>query len=149
VSQEQRLSVVAALTALASSHDYRDRADAGHALSSFADAPGTRTMLLELVLDDRDTFVTVATTEALLRRKDPVGLAIVAEALAASDFQHNSRIQAAVLEVFGIYASDRDAAARMCESLATDRSEQVRSGAGSLLRMLDEINPVLHPIQNG
>jgi hypothetical protein len=71
-------------------------------------------------------------------------MAIVAEALATTDFQHDSRIHTAVLEVFGIYASDRDDAAHMCESLATDPSEQVRHGAGTLL---GEIDPVLHPTQ--
>lgn len=74
--------MVTALVGLAGSCDYRDRADAGRCLASFAQAAGT---LLELVLDAGDTFVTRATAEGLLRRQDKVGLAMVASALAAAD----------------------------------------------------------------
>ncbi|MFJ9779070.1 hypothetical protein ACIRSS_05775 [Amycolatopsis sp. NPDC101161] len=75
---------MAALIELAGSADYRDRADAGRGLAGFAEMPEARGPLLELVLDDRDTFVTRVTAEALLRRQDLAGLAVVASALAAN-----------------------------------------------------------------
>jgi hypothetical protein len=114
-------------------------------MSSFADVPGAEVTLLRLVLDGGDTFVTRATAEALLRRQDEAGLAIIAEALVAADFQHYSHIHAAVHDVFGIFASERDDAMRMCEALAMSSNEQVRRGAGSLLELLGKINPVLYP----
>ena len=63
---------------LAASRDYRDRADAGRAMASFADVPEARGPLVRLVLDRDDTFVTRATAEALLRRRDSAGVAAVA-----------------------------------------------------------------------
>jgi hypothetical protein len=63
VSNEARRAVVAALIELAGSPDYRDRADAGRGLASFAEMPEARGPLLELALDDRDTFVTRVTAE--------------------------------------------------------------------------------------
>lgn len=114
-------------------------------MSSFADVPGAAATLLGLVLDGGDTFVTRVTAEALLRRQDEAGLAVIGEALAAADFQHSSYIHAAVRDVFGIFASERDDAIRMCEALAADPDEQVRQGIGVLLELLHEIDPVLYP----
>ncbi|MFE1413429.1 hypothetical protein ACFW6F_21910 [Streptomyces sp. NPDC058746] len=70
VDKGLRHAVVTALGELGRSHDYRDRADAGHGLAGLADVPEAFGLLLELVLDPRDTFVTRRTTEALVRRKD-------------------------------------------------------------------------------
>ncbi|GAA1778433.1 hypothetical protein [Luedemannella helvata] len=145
MGQEERRAAVTALVGLAGSRDYRDRADAGRAMSSFADVPGAAATLLGLVLDGGDTFVTRMTAEALLRPRDDVGLAVIAEALVAADSQRSSHIHAAVLDVFGIFASERDDATRTCEALATDPNERVRQGADVLLEMLNEINPVLYP----
>jgi hypothetical protein len=136
---------VGALVRLAASRDYRDRADAGRALASFAEMPGARESLLGLVLDADDTFVTRATAEALLRRQDTAGLAIVAEALVTADFQRFSWIHTAVVDVFGIFVADRDGAVRTCEALGLDTNEQVRQGAGELLDMLNQISPILYP----
>ncbi len=71
---------------LAKSSDYRDRADAGRAMASFAEISTARNGLLGLVLDARDTYVTLVTAEALLRRQDSAGLAIVAAALATAAY---------------------------------------------------------------
>ncbi|GAB3799771.1 hypothetical protein [Micromonospora zhanjiangensis] len=144
-----RRAAVVALLGVAESSEFRERADAGRALASFAELPAAQEGLLELVLDTADTFVTRETAEALLRRRDGAGLAIVAKALATADFQHMSRIHAAVLAVFGVFATDRDDAVRMCKSLILDDDEQVRGGAGELLDMLTEITPVLYPQQDG
>ena len=137
--------MVAALVGLAGSPDYRDRADAGRALAGFAEAAEAAGPLLELVLDAGDTFVTRATAEALLRRQDKAGLALVAAALAAADPGHADWIEAAVLDVFSVLSTDRDAAVRWCEALAQDSDERVHRGAAELIAMLLEINPILHP----
>lgn len=85
MSEEARRTVVATLIDLAGSPDYRDRADTGRSLASFAEVPKAGKALLDLVLDTGDTSVTHETATALLRRQDTVGLAVVASALAVAD----------------------------------------------------------------
>jgi hypothetical protein len=138
---------VAALIELARSADYRDRADAGRCLASFVEQSGARRTLLALVLDANDTFVTVATAEALLRRKDTAGLDVVAGALAAAEFNQMLWIDSAVRDVFGVLASDRDAAVQTCETLTRNSDAQVRSGGAELIAMLNDIDPILHPAE--
>jgi hypothetical protein len=107
---------------------------------------------LELVLDRGNTFVTQATTEALLRGQDPAGLAVVASALAAlgpGQPNHVDWIHAAVLDVFMVSSRDRDAVVRVCEVLARGRDEQVRRGADLLIAALAGISPLLRPEQDG
>jgi hypothetical protein len=145
MSYEARCAVVSTLIGLARSTDYHDRADAGRALASFAATPEAREPLLKLLLDADDTFVTQATAETLLRRHDAAGLAAVASALAKADFNHADWIHTAVIDVFGIFGSDRDAARRNCETLVRDHGGSLRQGAGQLREMLIEINPVLYP----
>jgi len=135
VDRDRRLAVVAALVELATSDAWLDRADAGRALASFAELPESREPLLRLVLDAEDTFVTRVTAEALLRRNDRAGIAIVAEALAAADFQHGTYIHEAVEAVFLVFASERDQAMAICEAL----------GAAELRGMLAAVDPLLHP----
>jgi hypothetical protein len=148
MSDEARRAAVAALTRLAGSTDYRDRADAGRGLASFAEMPEARGPLLDLVLDAGDTFVTRVTAEALLRRQDSAGLEVVAAALAAADPNHAEWIHTAVLDVFGVFPRDRDTAVRECEALALDSDEQTRCGLDQLTTMLVGIDPILQPAQN-
>lgn len=104
MNNESRRAVVAALIELAGSPDYYDRADAGRALSSFAEMTEAQGPLLNLILGDGDTFVTQVTAEALLRRQDSAGLAVVASALSAIgsvDPNHVDWIYTAILDVFG------------------------------------------------
>lgn len=136
MDNEARRAVVTALMGLAESSDYRDRADAGRALAAFAETPEAGSPLLKLLLDADDTFVTRVTAEALLRRHDAAGLAAVAAALAGADANHADWIHTAVLDVFGAFSSDRDAAVRGCEALARDPEERVRQGAELLTRLL-------------
>jgi hypothetical protein len=148
MSNETRLAAVAALIRLAGCADHRDRADAGRGLASFAEMSEARAPLLGLVLDADDTFVTRATAEALLRRQDSAGLAVIAGALAAADPNHVDWIGTAVRDVFGVFSSARDAAVRECEALARDADEQTRCGVDQLTAMLVGITPILHPVQN-
>lgn len=148
MTDEARPAVVAALIRLAGSPDYRDRADAGRCLASFAEIPQARVPLVELVLDAADTFVTRATAEALLRRQDCAGFAVVATALAVADTDHAGWIHTAVLDVFSVFSADRDAAMRECEVLTRAPDEQTRRGAGRLTAMLAAINPMLRATRN-
>lgn len=141
-----RNAAVAGLVDLGRSHDYRDRSDAGRALASFAEMPEAASVLLELVLDPGDTFVTRSTAVAVLRRKDPAGLRIVAEALPAADDSHEDWIHTAVADVFGVFADDRDEAVRVCEELVRDSREQVSTGARKLLDMLSDVTPSFYPV---
>jgi hypothetical protein len=130
---------------LAASGDYQDRADGGRALANFAEATGSRETLVRLVLDASDTFVTLMTAEALLRRQDRAGLKIVAEALFSADLQHRTYIHEAVTAVFMVFAAERDRAVETCDSLSLDANTQVRGGAVELRGMLTQIDPLLYP----
>lgn len=145
MTQDRRRPVVAALIKLAASDDYQDRADAGRALANFASAAESRESLLRLILDVNDTFVTLATAEALLRRHDTAGFTIVAEALVSADFQHRTYIYDAITAVFMVFASERDRAMEACDALSLDASAQVRQGAAELREILTQIRPVLYP----
>jgi hypothetical protein len=145
MNHDSRRAVVNAVIGLAGSPDFRDRADAARTLASFIEIPHARESLLALVLDNDDTHVARVAAEALLRRQDMPGLAIVASALSGADFNHVFWIHTAVLDVFGILASDRDAAVRICEELLREPGETPRRGTAQLREMLTEIDPVLHP----
>jgi hypothetical protein len=142
---DTRHAAVTTLVALASSADARDRADAGRCLASFCDVAAARAVLGKLVLDADDTFVTVETAEALLRRRDVTGLAILAAGAAAAEFEQVDWLYAAVHSVLGVLERDRDAAVVICQALCEDpdQGDQVRTGAARLLAMLAELQPVL------
>ena len=143
MSDEARRAVVAALRGLAGSGDFRDRADAGRALASFAADPEARVTLVDLVLDARDTFVTRVTAEALFRRHDVAGLSVVASAFGRADANRADWIHTALRDVVTVFGGERDAAVRDCEALTQDPDEHVRNGAAVLIDTLTEINPIL------
>ncbi|MFG2824665.1 hypothetical protein ACGFX4_35190 [Kitasatospora sp. NPDC048365] len=145
MDRELRHAAVVALGELGRSHDYRDRADAGHGLAGFAEMQEAFGPLLKLVLDPGDTFVARVTVEALLRRKGRVGLTIVASALAVADPNHGDWIHTAVVDVFSIFSHDRDNAIRLCEELSQDADDRVAQGARQLHELLAEIDPLRRP----
>jgi len=142
---DRRQAAFVALRELGRSHDYGDRADAGHGLAGFADMREALGPLLELVLDPDNTFVTRVTAEALLRRKDRIGLSIVASALAVANPNHSDWLDTAIVDVFSVFSEDRDNAMRLCEDLVREADDRVALGAGQLHEILAEINPVLRP----
>lgn len=144
-SDLRRASVVT-LGKLGRSDDWRDRADAGHGLAQFAEMPEAVDPLLGLVLDPGDTFVTQRTTEGLLRRRDRVGLTIVASALAVANDNHADYIHTAIVDVFSIFSEDRDEALRLCEEMSGNTDDRVARGARRLRESLAEIDPVLRPL---
>ncbi|MGW4400619.1 hypothetical protein ACWEHA_35455 [Amycolatopsis nivea] len=139
MNNEARRAAVAALIRLSESPGYLDRADAGRALASFAEMPEAKGPLLGLVLDADNTFVTRETAEALLRRHDSAGLAVVAAALADADQNQGDWIHTAVDDVFVVYDTERDAALRECQALEEDADERTRRGAKLLIRALSTI----------
>ncbi len=142
---DRRHAAFVALRELGRSQDYRDRADAGRGLAAFADMQEVFGPLLELVLDPGDTFVTRVTAEAVLRRRDGIGLRIVASALAVADWSQSEWIHTAVRDVFGIFSEERDSAMQLCEEILQDPDERVALGARQLHEALAEIDPVLRP----
>ncbi|WP_369142093.1 hypothetical protein [Streptomyces sp. R44] len=145
MDSDLRRAVVVTLGELGRSDDWRDRADAGHSLAGFAEMPEAVEPLLGLVLDSGDTFVTRRTAEALLRRKDKPGLAIVASALAVANDNHADWIHTAVVDVFSIFSDDLDEALRLCEEMSGDADDRVARGARRLHGSLAKIDPVLRP----
>ncbi|MFE6082721.1 hypothetical protein [Streptomyces virginiae] len=147
MGRDARRAAVRALDALARSDEWRDRADAGHGLAAFAEMPEAVGPLLRLVAGD--TLVTRRTVQSLLRRMDGAGLSVVASAMAVADARHGDWIHTAVLDVFGIHATDRDEALRVCEGLTRDADARVAEGARRLAEDLARIDPVLHPVRWG
>ncbi|MFE6888121.1 hypothetical protein [Streptomyces sp. NPDC057694] len=145
MDSDLRRAVVVTLGELRRSDDWRDRADAGHGLAGFAEMPEAVELLLDLVLDHGDTFVTRQTTEGLLRRKDRVGLAIVASALAVANDNHADYIHTAIVDVFSIFSDDLDEALRICDEMLGDNDDRVAQGARRLHESLVEIDPVPRP----
>jgi hypothetical protein len=145
VDTDLRRAAVVTLGELGRSHDWRDRADAGHSLAGFAEMQEAYEPLLRLVLDPGDTFVTLRTAEGLLRRKDRVGLTIVASALAVANSNHWDWIHTAIVEVFSIFSDDLHEALRLCEEMSRDADDRVALGARQLHEILAEIDPVLRP----
>ncbi|MFI9401196.1 hypothetical protein [Nocardia sp. NPDC052316] len=146
MSEQARAAVVAALIELARSADVRDRADAGHGLAAFAERVDAREVLASLVLDADDTFVTVVTAEALLRRKDVAGLGIVAASFAGADGTQSEWIGTALNDVYGVFADERDAAIRICSTLTCDPDAEIKRGATELISLLNRIDPILRPM---
>ncbi|WP_310729526.1 hypothetical protein [Streptomyces sp. N2A] len=145
MDSDLRYAAVAVLGELGRSHDYRDRADAGHGLAGFAEMREASEPLLELVLDPGDTFVTRRTVEALLRRRDRFGLTIVASALAVANSNHSDWIHTAIVDVFGTFSSDRDNAIRLCEEMLRGADDRIALGARQMHETLAEIDPILRP----
>ncbi|WP_326835277.1 hypothetical protein VSH64_10175 [Amycolatopsis rhabdoformis] len=144
MDDEARRAVVAALIRLAESPDHRDRAEAGRGLAGFAERPEAVAPLVTLVLDEKNTFVTRATAQALLRRQDPAGFAVVAAALSAAGPGHADWIGTAVHDVFGVSAEDRDSAVAACTTLGRTADEQVRRGVDLVIELLAESDPIVH-----
>lgn len=141
-----RVAVVAALRDLATSPHHQDRADAGQALAAFAGTPEARPTLMGLLLDAGDTWVTQVTAEALLRRHDDTGLALVAAAMADAGDDAADHLGDAVDTVFMIFAAERDAALDRCAALARHPDDRVRRGVVALRAALTGLNPVLRVV---
>lgn len=120
-----------------------DRVDAGRALASFVEPPSARTALVQLVLDTKDTLVTLRVATSLLRRHDELGLQILAAAVDSADDGHRDWIADAIHGVFSVWAEDRDVALTACARLTAGADPAVRRGAEWLGEVLAEAQPLL------
>jgi hypothetical protein len=146
VSDDLRQAAATALAALATSPDHRDRADAGRALAGFAEVPGAQELLLHLVLDADDTFVTLHTAAALLRRHDRIGLAVVARAMARAEPDQAEWIGTALREVLCVFAAELDVALSDAEALLREARGPDRAGLETLVAELAGATPILRPV---
>jgi hypothetical protein len=143
MSGELRDASVAALCALGRSREYQDRADAGRSLAAFAESREAARMLQELILDSEDTYVTRVTAEAVLRRKDRAGMLVVISAMVGADSNHEDWVNSAIVDAFGVFSRDRDAALRICREIAYESDDVISLGARQMVDILNEIEPVL------
>ena len=136
---DARLAAARALVRLSSSSDRSDRADAGRSLANFVDVDEVRDSLVNLVLDGDDTFVTAETTAALLRRKDPAGLSILARACGSADAHQLDHVSDGLMDILW-RPVDREPAQATCEALQTaPDDESMRVGAARLSEMLEHL----------
>ncbi|MEU3606280.1 hypothetical protein AB0E83_12615 [Streptomyces sp. NPDC035033] len=117
----------------AASASWSVRAAAGRRLAAFAEVPEAAEALRRLLLDDRDTFVTQETAEALLARRDVLGLRMVLAAFADADDDTADHLDDALLGVRGGSEEDGRRLAALCSALASDPDGTVRREARGLL----------------
>ncbi|MGW4806495.1 hypothetical protein [Kitasatospora sp. NPDC004272] len=142
---EAREACVSALATLADSAAYQDRADAGRALASFAELPAAARVLADLLADPQDTYVTLETARALLRRGDRAAVAVLVEALADLDVQHEQYVDDAVREVLGVFEEDRTRVSLLAEEAAGGPDARPAKGAAVLRGMLGAVEAVFGP----
>jgi hypothetical protein len=106
---------------LAASDCYADRLTAGYLLAEEAGDEQVDAILRLLLLDEHDTAVTQVTAEALLRRHDRIGMALVLEAWRDCDDHTGEHLADAVLNAYNGIEADRSAFGNELEAvLSTD-----------------------------
>jgi hypothetical protein len=142
----EQLAAIRSLVDLGSGSDYRDRVVAGRCLASFAGRQEAWGALLTLLLDADDTLVTLETALGLVRRHDLDGWRVIAAGLASADDNSAQHIGDAVDRVLRIYASELGEAIASCRILQEDADQRIRTGALTLMEILEGIDPVLYPV---
>ncbi|MFE2410090.1 hypothetical protein ACFXDE_17315 [Kitasatospora sp. NPDC059408] len=124
------------------SPSWSDRANAGRQLAAHADVPEVAAVLRRLLQDGQDTAVTQGTAEALLRRRDLLGLRLVLAAFAGADVDTTDHLGDAILNVCLRSDEDQEYFEGLATELASDAEpdEAARTEAGLLLQ---EWNPRL------
>ncbi|MDJ0382715.1 hypothetical protein [Streptomyces sp. G-G2] len=120
----------------ATSASWSVRAASGRSLAAVAEVPEVAEVLHRLLLDDRDTFVTQETAEALLERGDVLGLRMVLTALASADDDAGDHLDAAILNVCGQSEEDWERLAVLCSALTSDEDRAVSEEARRILEPL-------------
>jgi HEAT repeat protein len=114
------------------SKEYLRRAGAGRVLAGFVDVPVAQDVLVRLLLDPEDTYVTRRTAEALARVGTRAALGVVARAVAEADSNHGDWIEAGMSDV--VLSLDNVAElAGVCSQLGGDADGRVRLGAAERL----------------
>lgn len=137
------MDVVETLLRLAKSDDFLERARAGIELSRFAGSEAVDQMLLELLLDDDNTYPVQETAEALIKRGDRAALRPFAAAWHRADSAKDDTDLSETADYlygatsYGLRLDPTDPQRTGLEAaLATlldDQDEAVRKGADSLL----------------
>jgi len=142
MGQSDRVAAVQALVALSRSSDFLNRQDAGVAFARLADSEIAATRLRELILDPEDTSVTRTTLEALTRRGDEIGLAIIATALTSADDNHADWVASGVADGLAMSESARRQTLGICQQLEDRRSRATQRGVLALRAMLADAGPI-------
>ncbi|GAA3169699.1 hypothetical protein GCM10010531_23470 [Blastococcus jejuensis] len=126
--------VTAELHGLAKSSHPEDRAAAGRQLAPRAGSDQVDELLLELLLDQSNTFVTYETAEALLERRTPQAARVVAKAVALADPRDLpiEWLGDAVNDVWLQKTDDVRTATSITVELCSDPDATVRDGAEKL-----------------
>jgi hypothetical protein len=110
------------------------RADAGRRLAGTAQDAEVAAVLLRLLLDGQDTWVTQETAEALLERGDETGLRLVLAALATADDDTGDHLHAAVTNVCCQSDEGLERLGTLLAALTTDADPSIGEEAGDMLR---------------
>jgi hypothetical protein len=126
--------VTAELRGLATSSHPEDRAAAGRRLAPKAGHDQVDRLLLDLLLDESNTFVTYQTAEALLARRTPEAARVIARAAALADPRDLTIewLGDAVNDVWLQDAADVGTAVSLTAELCADSDDTVREGAERL-----------------
>ena len=120
---------------LADSSDWQARANAGDQLAAFAGDPAVDELLGRLLLDPDNTAVTVATAEALLARRDLVGLRVFTLAYGRADDDNGNDLNDSMYSVRQS-TEDQDGLIGRLRLVALDEDQDVRTGATAALTWL-------------
>ncbi|MFF3654655.1 hypothetical protein [Streptomyces olivochromogenes] len=137
MSQEQRTGGLMAALRDAESESWSCRAAAGRQLAAIAGQEEVAPVLERLLLDPHDTAVTQETAEALLQRRDLVGLRIVLATLSrAEEWWTADQLDGEVFNYQSWMIADgrRDQFVQQLEALTADEDAGVREEA---MRFLD------------
>ena len=123
---------------LSSGTDHRDWADARRSLASFCDIDEVLSVVVDLVLDGDDTFVTTETTGALLRRHDSAGWSIVVRACGSADVDQLHHISDEVADILR-RPVDQEPFRAACTLFDDGHDELMSAGVARLSEMLDDV----------
>ncbi|MGW2254327.1 HEAT repeat domain-containing protein [Kitasatospora sp. NPDC001660] len=122
------------------SPSWSDRANAGRQLAAHADVPAVTEVLRRLLQDGRDTAVTQQTAEALLERRDVLGLRLVLGAFAGADFDTADHLSDAILNVCLQSDEDQEYFEGLTSELASD-AEADEAARTEAVHLLQRWNP--------
>lgn len=134
------------LIRLAGSQSWQDRARAGRELVAHLGGPVADAVVLRLLLDTKDTAVTVATADALLNRGDFISWRMFARGWAEAREQkgmtnHIDHLYSSLngaMYAASLSLEKSEALKRVVEKLSVDNDEIVRSTAAELHSLVSE-----------
>jgi hypothetical protein len=130
--------------ALASANDARVevRAAAGVVLASTPDLEPVTDVLMRLLLDPDDTFVTSETAQALVERRDVPGMRLIISALARADEENTANW---ILDMVLYPETLQEHAATTTSLVALTTEPDIATTAKSVLERLEPVSPPSDP----